>query len=121
MITSVLSFFSITLSLRRSELSTLEVVGATRGQVLAILICEAGTIGAFGGALGLAAGFYLARRIVESTMKIGGGMTLDFTLPGSTIWIALLGAIGTSVLAAVVPAVRATRRARSTSLDSVDV
>ena len=84
-------------------------LGATRSQIIRVFTWEAAAIGAIGGVLGCASGVYLARHIVETTVRVGGGMALDFILPVSGLVIGFGGAIATSVVASLAPVLRATR------------
>lgn len=100
---------------RTREIGLLKALGATDGDVAAVFLVEAGLLGVFGGALGAALGFGLAlvgdelgRRKVEELflMPFKGHL---FAFP----WWLALGALGfavtTSLLAAIVPTLRAAR------------
>ncbi|MGV3759586.1 MAG: FtsX-like permease family protein, partial [Actinomycetota bacterium] len=96
--------FSILVAQRTRELALLRAVGASRWQVLGSVLLEAVVIGLVAAVLGLAGGVGLA------SLAFGA-----FDLPGSlvlqvdTILSAVLIGVVITVLAAVVPAVRATR------------
>ncbi|MCE9638408.1 MAG: ABC transporter permease [Planctomycetes bacterium] len=100
---------------RTREIGLLKALGATDGDVASIFLVEAGLLGLGGGVLGAALGFGLAlvgdvigRRMVEETflMPFKGNL---FQFP----WWLALGALGfalvTSLLAAVLPTLRAAR------------
>jgi len=63
---------------RRGEFSVLRAVGATRGQVKAIWIVEAGVIGLTGGFSGLILGLGL---VMIYTLVVGGGFMGLFDFP----------------------------------------
>lgn len=96
--------FSILVAQRTRELALLRAVGASRRQVLGSVLLEASIIGVVAAVLGLAAGVGLA------ALAFGA-----FDLPGSlvlqtdTVVSAVLIGVVITVLAAIVPAVRATR------------
>ncbi len=81
MIIAIISFFNITLDERRDEISTLRDIGATRSQLVRSFLLEGALLGAIGGALGSLVGTGLARQMVLTTMRIGGGMVVDFRVP----------------------------------------
>lgn len=112
LVVAVVSFFAVALAERRGEIATLASLGATRRQLLGSFLYEAALIGALGGALGCAVGALLALRMVETTMRIGGGFDLDFTLPASTVVLTLAGAVVLCVLASLGPLWRLTRSTR---------
>jgi ABC-type antimicrobial peptide transport system permease subunit len=107
MITSVLE--------RTREIGIFKAVGATNGQVMAVFLTESAMIGLVGGLLGLG----IAMLAMVPGDVIGGSMIAEraaipyagnvFVLPP---WLALAGpALGvvTAILAAIIPARRASR------------
>ena len=56
-------------------------------------LAEAGIVGLPGGVLGCAIAALLARRMVGTTMQIGGGFAMDFSLPGAVLAATLVGAV----------------------------
>jgi putative ABC transport system permease protein len=111
MIVAVGSFFSMTLRQRRGEIETLRVLGATPRQIRGSLLWEAAWIGLVGSALGCAVGLPLALRMTTTTIRIGGGYTLDFRMPPSTLVLAIGGAV-MLCLAAVLFEIHASRIGR---------
>lgn len=85
-----LSVFLMNVSERRRQLSILRAVGATRGQVMAIVCCEAALLGIVGTILGLPAGFYGGEFVTKAM-----GAVLQVALPtnASIPQAFLLGAI----------------------------
>ena len=112
---------------RRRELAQLRALGATRGQVLALVVGEAALVGLAGGALGLAAGAGLI--VILATVYGANAMGVAHYEPwaaaGRTLAVALrTGAWGLiaapliSALAAYGPAARAVRRTPIEALHS---
>jgi putative ABC transport system permease protein len=93
---------------RTQEIGMLRAVGMTRGQVVRMVLAEAGLMGLFGGVLGLATGIILAR-ILFSGMTAMSGYKLTFVMPVDGVLITLLAALILSQIAAVFPALRAAR------------
>ena len=93
MIVSVASFFSMTLRQRVGEIETLRVLGATPRQIRGSLLWEAALIGVSGSVLGCLVGWPLALRMTKTTMRLGGGYTLDFRMPPETLLITIGGAV----------------------------
>lgn len=93
MVVAVGSFFSMTLRQRRADFETLRVIGATPRQIRGSLLWEAALIGLAGSALGCAVGLPLALRMTRTTIRLGGGYTLDFRMPPETLAMTLAGAV----------------------------
>jgi putative ABC transport system permease protein len=106
----IFNTLSITVAQRTREFATMRTVGASRRQVLWSVIVEALTIGFIASVIGLFAGLGLAIGLNELFKA------LDFELPTAntvfatrTVVVSLLVGTGITLLAAVFPAVRATR------------
>ena len=102
--------FNILVAQRTKELALLRAIGASRRQVLGSVLLEAGLVGLVSGVLGLFAGIGLAAGAFELLKSFG----LD--LPGASIIIeptvvvqAVLVGLGITAIAAISPAIRATR------------
>jgi putative ABC transport system permease protein len=93
---------------RTQEIGMLRAVGMTRGQVVRMVLAEAGLMGLFGGLLGLATGVVLAR-ILFSGMTAMSGYTLTFTMPVDGVLVTLAAALVISQIAAIFPARRASK------------
>lgn len=93
---------------RTQEIGMLRAIGTTRGQVLRMVLAEAGLMGVIGGVLGLATGIILAR-ILFIGMTTMSGYRLTFSLPLSGMVVSLVIALVVSQLSAIPPAVRAAR------------
>jgi putative ABC transport system permease protein len=118
---TIVNSLSITLAQRTRELGLLRLVGADRRQVLAAVTAEALAIGVIGSIAGLAAGYLLAQGLQAAFAGIG----LDLPEAGTvfdagTIVTALLVGTVVTLLAGLVPAVRATRIAPIMALRDAD-
>lgn len=111
----IVNTLGILLGARRREIGLLRAVGATTAQVRARLLAETLLIGLLGSVAGVAVGVAVAA--VGSTVT--GAITSGLVLPyGQLLLIGLGGTVGT-VLAAVVPVLRATRVAPLVALQPV--
>jgi predicted lysophospholipase L1 biosynthesis ABC-type transport system permease subunit len=108
----VFNAFGISVARRRRRLATLRAVGMTKTQVLRLTLTEAVLISGVGVILGLAAGPFLGRLTITAITSVTPEGLLLFKPgpPSSAVMIraALLG-LGISFLAAIVPAIQATR------------
>jgi putative ABC transport system permease protein len=102
--------FTMIVSQRSREIALLRAVGATRRQVMRSLLAEATLVGLGASALGLLAGIGVAKGLASLMGAIG------FSLPSTgsqleprTIWVALIVGTVVTVVAALVPARRATK------------
>ena len=102
--------FTITVAQRTRELGLLRTLGASRRQVLRSVVLEAGVIGLLASVLGLLGGLLLAPGLRGLLKLIGGDLpsTASVILP-RTIIVALGVGLVVTVLASLVPALRATR------------
>ncbi|MFQ5408211.1 MAG: ABC transporter permease [Anaerolineales bacterium] len=91
---------------RRREIGGLRSLGMTRWQVGKMVLAEAATLGAIGGAIGLAFGALLGRVFVAN-LNGAGGYDLTFTLPLNALLVGAAIALLVSQLAAFYPAWRA--------------
>ncbi len=106
----IFNTFSISVAERTREFASLRTLGATRGQVLRSVTTEALVIGVIASVAGLFGGLLFARAIGALFKAAGAGIpTSNLVLETRTIIVALAIGIGITLLAAVGPAVRATR------------
>ncbi|HEX3873533.1 MAG TPA: ABC transporter permease, partial [Solirubrobacteraceae bacterium] len=106
----IFNTFSITVSQRTSELGLLRTLGATRRQLLGSVLVEALAIGLVGSALATALGFASAAAI--RALLTGLGLQLPTTSPvleTRTVIVSMGVGLAVTVLASLVPALRATR------------
>jgi putative ABC transport system permease protein len=101
---------SITIAQRTRELATLRTLGATRRQVLRSVLLEAFLIGLLASVVGLFLGLALARGLNSLFVSFGIDLPQASTVFATrTIVVSLLVGVVITVLAALRPAVRATR------------
>src|SRR5579862_8488644 len=101
---------SITIAQRTRELATLRTLGATRRQVLGSVLLEAFVIGAFASVAGLFLGLGLAKGLNKLFVHFGIDLPQAGTVFATrTIVVALAVGIVVTLLAALRPAIRATR------------
>jgi putative ABC transport system permease protein len=101
---------SITIAQRTRELATLRTLGATRRQVLGSVLVEALVIGALASITGLFLGLLLAKGLNSLFVSFGTDLPQAGTVFATrTIVVALVVGILVTLLAAVRPAIRATR------------
>ncbi len=106
----IFNTFSITVAQRTREFGLLRTLGATRGQVVRSVVAEGVMLG-FGGALvGLLAGFGLAPALDDLFKAFGAdlpdsGTVIEFR----TVWVSLLAGTAVTVVAGLLPALRAAR------------
>ena len=106
----IFNAFSITVAQRIREFAMLRSLGATRRQVLASVIGEAGALGVVASLLGIAAGMGIAKAINALFKAVGADIpTSGIALAPRTIVISLVVGIGVALVAALAPALRATR------------
>ena len=106
----IFNTFSITVAQRTREFAMLRALGATRGQILAAVALEALLIGVGASLLGLAAGIGFSKALNALFDAAGFGIPrTGLVLAARTVAIALGVGIVTTLLAALVPAIRATR------------
>jgi len=107
----IFNTFSITVAQRLRELGLLRTIGASRRQVMASVVGEAFVIGLVAGAVGLAAGYGFAALLVWvfDTLLPGGIPVAGAQLTWGIALTALLVGVLVSVIAAVIPALRASR------------
>ena len=107
---SINNTFSILIAQRSRESALLRALGASRRQVLASVVAEALVIGAVASAVGLAVGYGLA--VGLKVMMDANGLDLGFdgvVMNTSTVVASIVVGIGATLLASVIPAVRASR------------
>jgi putative ABC transport system permease protein len=101
---------SITIAQRTRELATLRTLGATRGQVRRSVLLEAFVIGLLASVVGLFLGLGLAKGLNSLFVSFGIDLPQAGTVFATrTIVVSLLVGVGITVLAALRPAIRATR------------
>jgi putative ABC transport system permease protein len=94
---------------RKQEISVLRAVGATRGQVAAAIIIEAGFLGFCAAAAGVLVGMVECRVFLQTLLATRTGWHLDFVFPWSSAVRTGALVVFTSALAGAVPAYRVLR------------
>ncbi|MGX6449162.1 ABC transporter permease, partial [Patulibacter sp. S7RM1-6] len=106
----IFNTFSVTVAQRTREFAVLRALGATRRAILGAVLAEAAVLGVVASVVGLFAGLGIALLLGRLTDSAGLGVPSgDLVLGAGTVVTSLAVGIGTTLLAAVVPAVRATR------------
>jgi len=104
----VVNTMAISVMERRRELAMLRSLGLTRRQIIKMILAEAAVLGAMGGTLGLFFGIVLARMFVKVVQHL-----MDYELTNVLSARALISsvviALGVSQVAALIPAIRASR------------
>lgn len=102
--------FSMLVAQRTRELGLLRAVGASRGQVLRSVLLEALVIGVIGSVVGLGLGVGVAQLLRVLMNAIGAAMPSgELAFEGRTVLAAFAVGIGVTVVAALLPARRASR------------
>jgi len=102
--------FSILVAQRTRELALLRAVGASRAQVLGSVMFEAVLVGLIAAGLGMLAGIGLAQAVTAALDAAGADLaTTSLVVRPSTVFIALVIGLSVTLVAALIPAVRATR------------
>jgi len=97
---------------RRRVISILRALGATRGEVLTIVLSESAVLGVVGAGLGLVLGLFIGRELITLVSRTINDLYFvvavnETTLPVSSVVKALLGGFGTALFAALLPALEA--------------
>jgi putative ABC transport system permease protein len=93
---------------RTQEIGMLRAIGMTRGQVIKMVLSEAGLMGVIGGLVGLVFGILLSK-IFLTGMTAMSGYKLDFIVPLGGVIMGLIVALLISQVAALQPARKAAR------------
>jgi putative ABC transport system permease protein len=105
---SILVSIYNSISARKREIAILRALGATRARILTLICVEAGLVGLAGGVGGLVVGHLLgAAGSLFLQWLLGEG--IDWLAFGSSEWLYLLAVVVLSVLAGLVPALKAYR------------
>jgi putative ABC transport system permease protein len=106
----IVNTFSITVAQRVREFALLRAVGASRRQVLGSVLTEAGVLGLFGSLVGLGLGVVLAIGLQALLDAVGLELPAEgLVFAPRTVAVALVVGVAVTMLAAVGPALKATR------------
>jgi putative ABC transport system permease protein len=114
----ILNTFSILVAQRTRELALLRALGAGRGQVLRSVLVEAVVVGLLAATLGLVAGLGVAVGL-RTVMEAQSGVRFpdaELTLPAAAIAASYLVGVLITIVAALLPALRASRVAPMAAL-----
>jgi putative ABC transport system permease protein len=106
----IFNTLSITVAQRTRELATLRTLGASRRQVLRSVVLEGFVIGLVASLLGLALGLAVGKGL--NALFVAFGVDLPHTgtiVAPRTVIVGLLVGVGITVVAGLIPALRATR------------
>ena len=102
--------FTMIVTQRSREIALLRAVGATRRQVLRSLVTEALLLGVAASATGVALGAGVALGLRTLMDLVGFGLpSTSLQVEPRTIWVSMLAGTVVTVVAAIVPALRATK------------
>jgi putative ABC transport system permease protein len=101
--------FSMLVAQRTRELALLRAVGASRGQVMRVVLGEALVLGLFGSLLGLGLGILLADGLSALLNAFGAEISGDLPVRTRTIVVSLLVGTIVTLFSAILPAIRASR------------
>ena len=102
--------FATAVAERRTEIGILRALGATRGQIRRLFLVESLALGLLGAVIGLAVGIVIARGIASAISTLVGELygvarqAADVGTDPVVLGIAVAIGVGTSVLAAAIPA-----------------
>ncbi|RKY19328.1 MAG: hypothetical protein DRQ55_10890 [Planctomycetota bacterium] len=102
----ILNAMVIAVMERRREIGLLRAVGMTGGQVAIMLLAESGVLGALGGLFGLVLGVPLAVVTCNALTDVSH-LDLSFALEPRALGAVLVGSVVISLLAVLLPALRA--------------
>ena len=118
----IFNAFSITVAQRTKETATLRAIGSSRRQVMRMIVAEAVVLGVIASAIGTALGIGLARGLAALFDSFGvelpGGSTV---VESRSVVVAMVAGIVVTVLAAYLPARRASKVPPIAALRDVDV
>jgi putative ABC transport system permease protein len=105
----ILNIFSITVAQRTKELALTRALGASRKQMIGSVLVEALMVGLTGSVLGLLAGLGVGWVLAMVAANMSGLILAPIALPASAVIAAFSVGIVITVLAALLPALRASR------------
>ncbi|MFC0506012.1 ABC transporter permease [Micromonospora costi] len=106
----ILNTFSIIVAQRTRELALMRAIGANRRQMIGSVVLEAVAVGLIASVLGLAAGIGIGALLAWAFGNLAGGLTLaGLGVPASAVIGAFAVGLVITVVAALLPALRASR------------
>ncbi len=104
----VANLMTANVAARTKAIAIMRAVGATRGQIIRLVIGEAAVLGLLGSALGLTLGMHLAWNTSVMTARMWG-FDAPFSVPWGIVIAAVALTIGLCIIAGVLPARHASR------------
>ncbi|MFE9658097.1 ABC transporter permease [Micromonospora sp. NPDC006431] len=106
----ILNTFSIIVAQRTRELALMRAVGASRRQIIGSVVLEAIAVGLIASVFGLAAGIGIGALLAWAFGNLAGGLTLaGIGVPAAAVIGAFAVGLVITVVAALLPALRASR------------
>lgn len=106
----ILNTFSIIVAQRTRELALMRAVGASRRQIIGSVVLEAVVVGLIASVFGLAAGIGIGALLAWAFGNLAGGLTLaGIGVPAAAVIGAFAVGLVITVVAALLPALRASR------------
>jgi putative ABC transport system permease protein len=108
----ILNTFSIIVAQRTRELALFRAMGSSRRQVIGSVLLEAGVVGVLASTIGLALGIGIGAgvgRLAASTLGGGALKLAGLSVPPAAIISAYVVGVGITLVAALLPALRASR------------
>ncbi|MEO7130098.1 MAG: FtsX-like permease family protein, partial [Dermatophilaceae bacterium] len=106
----IVNTFSMVVAQRTRELALLRAIGASRRQVMTVVLTEAGVVGVVGSLLGVGLGLLIAggaKTLIRTLLGTDLGTGLPLALP-TIVWSVAIGTLVT-LAAAALPALKAAR------------
>ncbi|MDQ1699888.1 MAG: putative transport system permease protein, partial [Frankiaceae bacterium] len=107
----IFNTFTVLVAQRTRELALLRALGAGRRQVLGIVVGEAVVVGLIAGVVGLLGGVLVAAglRALIQLLSGGGLVTVSLQVQPRTVLVSIIVGFVVTVVAAILPAIRASR------------
>ena len=106
----IFNVFSITVAQRVREMAMLRTIGASRRQIMRSVLIEAFVIGLIASIVGIGVGVLFAKLLNTIFEAVGFGLpTAGISLQARTVIVPLIVGVVVTLIAAIIPAIRATR------------